>query len=602
MFAGFRRTKALRYSRLIFVVLLLPLSSWLTFYTGPYDSHAASQPPVVTSLAAQEQLPQATDGSPDVIRGLLLELPILGLGLWVIRTEDGQLRTVLVLDLKVLEDGLLAPASWVYVDALINLAGLTIATNIRLDDYEPGEVVARLADGVDPTTIAVRHGVFVESALVTSGNIYLFKSLNPSVDTEALVAQVQADSDVLWAELNYIGSVPEGNPYKTWGWGGIEPSGYVNQAAFSQVNLAPAMEHYKGDGMIIALLDTGIDLNHPMLAGRWIEGYDMVADDAIPQDEGPGIGWGHGTHIAGILTHIAPNSKIMPLRVLDADGRGNVFALAYAIEWALDHGADVINLSLGTDEDTNVLREVLARAAAEGVVVVAAAGNNNSEIAQYPVAYDSVIGVTAVTSDNVKADFANYGPWVELAAPGVGITSTIIGEQGSGYASWSGTSMATAFVSGAATLTRQKFPDADPAAIMQVLTTHARALNPNDPLAGQLGGLVDIGNTVITEEEVPGDPTPSPTVTPSPVATVSTTPPSGTVIPPTATPTPTGQSPTATPTAPTPAGPTPTGPTPAVTITTSPTATVTPSPTATPTTGPVVGGPSWRIFLPLVKQ
>jgi thermitase len=579
MVAGIRRAKTLLYGRLIFLILLLPLSSGLTLYVGQQASQAAMAHPPVALVADQAQDQQILGDTSTIIRGLLLELPLNGLGAWLIRTEEGEIRTVLVLNLQILEDGLLPPLSWVYVDAIVQVGGLTIATHVRLDDYVPGQVVARLADGVTPQTIANRYGLLVDSALLTSGNIYLFTSLNDAADTEALVAQMQTDAEILWAELNSIGDVLEGNPYRTWGWGGVEPSGYINQRAFTQVNLAPALARYKGDGMVIALLDTGIDLNHPALAGRWLAGYDMVADDAVPQDEGPGLGWGHGTHIAGILTHIAPNSKILPFRVLDVDGRGDIFALAHAIEQALAQGADVINLSLGTDEDTNVLREVLARAAVEGVIVVAAAGNNNSSVAQYPVAYDSVIAVTAVTSDSLRAGFANYGSWVELAAPGVGITSTIIGPQGSGYAVWSGTSMATAFVSGAATLARQKLPNADPAAIVQLLTANAQDVNPSDPVAGQLGGLLDIGESVATDDPTTATPTPTLTATPSP------TPSTGTVV---VTPTPTA-TPSATVT------PTPTTQAPTATVV----ATRSPTPTPSPTLPPQEGEGPWRIFLPL---
>ena len=228
-----------------------------------------------------------------------------------------------------------------------------------------------------------------------------------------------------------------------------------------QVNLAPAQAQYQGNGVIVAILDTGIDLAHPAFQGRLLPGRDMVADGTTPQDECCGVGQGHGTHVAGIVARIAPQSQLLPIRVLDPNGRGNTFVLAYAIEWAAEQGADVINLSLGADFDSTVLSETIASAIAQGIVVVAAAGNNNGAAPQYPAAYPNVLGVTAVAADNTKATFADYGAdWVDLAAPGVGITSTIVGPQGSGYAVWSGTSMATPFVAGAAALAREKLPTA----------------------------------------------------------------------------------------------------------------------------------------------
>ncbi|HMN30921.1 MAG TPA: S8 family serine peptidase, partial [Caldilineaceae bacterium] len=161
---------------------------------------------------------------------------------------------------------------------------------------------------------------------------------------------------------------------------------------------------------------------------------------------------------------------MMPVRVLEPNGRGTTLKLALGIEWAVQNGADVLNISLGTIYYSFLLRDVIRRAEAAGVVVVAAAGNKGQNQIQYPAGYASVIGVTAVDAGNIKASFANFGAnWVDLAGPGVGITSTIIGPQGSGYASWSGTSMATPFISGGAALARQKHPSATPAAISELL-------------------------------------------------------------------------------------------------------------------------------------
>ena len=216
----------------------------------------------------------------------------------------------------------------------------------------------------------------------------------------------------------------------------------------------------------------------------------------------------------------------MPVRVLDSNGRGNTFTLAYAIDWAVSQGANVINLSLGADGDSQVLHEAIDRAISQGVIVVAAAGNDNTNVAQYPVGYAGVIGVTAVDSQNVKADFANFGQsWVDVAAPGVGITSTMITADGSGYASWSGTSMATSFVSGAAALAHQRFPKVGPADIAQVLRTTATNINGLNPTyAGQLGGLLDINAALGATVNATSTPTLSPTAPPSPTASVTPTP------------------------------------------------------------------------------
>ena len=223
---------------------------------------------------------------------------------------------------------------------------------------------------------------------------------------------------------------------------------------------------YSGTNIVVAVLDTGIDATHPDIRGRVLPGIDLVNDDAIPQD-GPEPGQpdgpeeGHGTHVSGIVLLVAPESKILPVRVLDVDGRGETFMLAYAIDWAVANGADVINLSLGLDADAMVLKTAIANAQRHGVLITAAAGNDNVVTPQYPAVYPGVVAVTALDEANHKADFANYGAdWIDLAAPGVSITSTIPVSGDIMYAPWSGTSMAVPFVSGAAALLRQHFPDA----------------------------------------------------------------------------------------------------------------------------------------------
>jgi thermitase len=486
------------------------LARWLTFWrvlSGLLLLSAILLPgrpswaqEIPADLTPPEQLEAVTAANGRNVRllGRVRSVPLLGLGYWGIQTDLHNTRLVLVLDQAVLPDGVLPVGSWVRANATINLLGVMVATKIELDDYEPGQVVVRLAPGVAPTVIAVRYNLTNRETVLLSGNIHLYTTPSPNDDIEWLIDQMENDSDIVWAEPNFIGRPPEGDPYKTWGWGGMDPAAYTNHQAYSQVNLAPAQTHYRGDGIVVAVLDTGIDRHHPALAGRWLSGSDMVADDDQPQDEGSGIGWGHGTHIAGVITHIAPNARVLPVRVLDTNGRGNTFTLAYAIEWAVQRGADVINLSLGTPYDSKVLRETVAWAQSQGTILVAAAGNDSTNAIQYPVGYEGVLGVAAVTPAGQKADFSNFGSWVELAAPGVAITSTMISAQGSGYAAWSGTSMATAFVSGAAALARQRLPHAPVAEVTNLLVQHGRDINgANGNYSGQVGKLLDIGQALV---------------------------------------------------------------------------------------------------------
>ena len=167
----------------------------------------------------------------------------------------------------------------------------------------------------------------------------------------------------------------------------------------------------------------------------------------------------------------------------------------------------MINLSLGADFDSAVLSDTLTAAQDAGVIVVAAVGNDNHSAPQFPAFHPAVLGVTAVDGANVKAGFANYGAgWVDLAAPGVGIHSTFTSTTvtgGSGYAIWSGTSMATPFVAGAAALARQKLPAATAAEIGQLLVTHGANIDATNPAhTGQVGRLLDIAATLSDEGPV----------------------------------------------------------------------------------------------------
>ena len=200
----------------------------------------------------------------------------------------------------------------------------------------------------------------------------------------------------------------------------------------------------------IAIVDTGVDYGHADLAGKLVGGYDFVNNDADPQDDN-----GHGTHVAGIAAASSNNgtgvagvswgAHIMPVKVLNAAGGGSYANTALGVIWAADHGAQVINLSLGGTGPSSVLEDAINYAHSKGTVVVAAAGNSGSNFVLYPARYPNVIAVAKTNSAN-NWDGSNYGPEVDLAAPGTLIYSTIVG----GYDYKSGSSMSTGFVSGLA--------------------------------------------------------------------------------------------------------------------------------------------------------
>ena len=164
-----------------------------------------------------------------------------------------------------------------------------------------------------------------------------------------------------------------------------------------------------------------------------------------------GAGLSHGTFTAGVIAATAPDAQIMPLRAFDDEGRTDLFSLAKAIWYAVDNGADVINMSWGTDTDSDVIRTAIQYAASKGVVLVASAGNMNNEFAYYPAAYDEVIAVAATDDLDHKASFSSYGAHVLVSAPGVNIISTY---PGGTYGVKSGTSFSAPLVSGQVALMR----------------------------------------------------------------------------------------------------------------------------------------------------
>ncbi|WP_251092674.1 type VII secretion-associated serine protease mycosin [Streptomyces sp. Caat 7-52] len=274
------------------------------------------------------------------------------------------------------------------------------------------------------------------------------------------------------------------------------------QWGLSALHLDEAWRTTKGQGITVAVLDTGVETDHPDLAGNVLPAKDMIGFGAGPGDRT----WArHGTAMAGIIAGhghgpggtdgvmgVAPEAKILPVRVILEDGdparakarttRGN--ALADGIRWAADHGADVINLSLGDDSDSAHPEpgedEAVQYALKKGVVVVASAGNggDKGDHVSYPAAYPGVISVTAVDKYGTRAAFSTRRWYAAVSAPGVDVV--IADPDHKYYAGW-GTSAASAFVSGAAALVRSAHPDLTPAQIKKLLEDTAR----NAPVGGR---------------------------------------------------------------------------------------------------------------------
>ena len=210
----------------------------------------------------------------------------------------------------------------------------------------------------------------------------------------------------------------------------------------------------------IAVIDTGVDYTHPDIAGNYIAGgYDWINDDDDPMDD-----HGHGTHCAGIAAAVSNNtlgiagiaqSGIMAEKALDSQGNGTSSLTAEAIRHAADNGADIISMSLGASEQSNILKEACQYAWEKGCILVAASGNSGTGRVYYPAAYDTVIAAGSVGRTGLRSSFSNYGTGLELVAPGEAILSTT---PGSTYTTKSGTSMACPHISGVAALILSRYP------------------------------------------------------------------------------------------------------------------------------------------------
>jgi thermitase len=376
--------------------------------------------------------------------------------------------------------------------------------------FIPRQVIIKL--GTSDATVGDVNTTYGSTTLERfpgSSDVYLLQ-LGAGSGVIETVEKMTADGRLLYAEPNFVAQTPEGDArHRAWGVSDVAPSS--QDYAASALNLSIAQNISRGEGVTVAVLDTGAQLDHLALADNFedVKRYDFVGDDHNPSDrrvgadtDGDGLEddlWGHGTHVAGIVDFVAPAAKIMPIRVLDTEGYGNAFAIAKAVGFAERNGAKVVNLSLGSSSRSKLLRNEIKRVTEGGVLVAAAAGNASSTVPHHPAAGNGVAasadGLVAVTSVNMygrKSGFANYGSWIDVAAPGEAIRSAFPINV---YASWSGTSMATPFVSGQAALIHAVDASLDPADIEERIRCSARSLLLTDPIyAAMLGkGQADAG-------------------------------------------------------------------------------------------------------------
>lgn len=307
-------------------------------------------------------------------------------------------------------------------------------------------------------------------------------SLPGGLDPEDAMARLAGVDGVEYAEPDYRVSVDltPSNPDLDQQWG------------IKAIDAEQAWNYTIGSpNVIVAVVDTGVDLDHPELRGELLPGKSFVPGTSSPMDDN-----GHGTHVAGIIAAamngpgtvgVAPGVRILPVKVLDSSGQGDTSTIVAGLLYAADAGAKIINLSLGGAGGGKALQDAIAYVQAKGCLVVAAMGNDGQNIEDFPAAYPGVLAVGATSQDGTIASFSNYGNWISVSAPGDGIFSTMPdynvtlsseGGGGLGYGYLSGTSMATPFVSGVAALVASAFPGQSAQWIKQRVEDSATPMTP----------------------------------------------------------------------------------------------------------------------------
>lgn len=402
--------------------------------------------------------------------------------------------------------------SWNAVPGL--LVGLLALPAARADgDCNDQVALVRLVDGASISLFNLRHGSFT-IASIASRNIHLL-GLRQGMNYSDFVEDVANDPTLVSVEQDCLvtDTSPEGGT-RTFFFNSL-PESYWDQPFVEIIDLLDAQRTSRGSGVQVAVIDTGVS-PHTLLADALDPGgYDFVDDDADASEHGDHFdndddGFvdemvGHGTFIAGLVLRVAPQARILPVRVMDDEGISSTFLLTAGVYHAIDQGADILNISMGAIEPSIVLSDAIVAADLAGASVVASVGNEgNATPVRYPSAEPTVLAVGATQDDDERAEFSNYGPHLALCAPGEMLTSV---DTESAYVAASGTSFSAPLVAGTLALLRRADPWAGHTTLHEILLANCASIDGQNPgFEGQLGaGRLDAGSALADSQLCRGD-------------------------------------------------------------------------------------------------